>query len=93
MLTSLCTHADPATAVPDHSVLQPPKQAPSVWQIFFTDWLGNKRASDGEDTKLNVVKEAKAAAKAYGQLSDEERSVCPLFSRTCMSVAFHFQGT
>jgi len=62
-------------ALPDHSVLHPPKLPPSVWQIYFMDWLENKRISGGKDTKLNVALEAKEAAISYNKLSDEERNV------------------
>jgi hypothetical protein len=63
-------------------VLRPPKQAPSIWQIFFTDWLSNKRAFGDEHSKLNVAQEAKEAAKAYSELSEEQQSVSALLCFT-----------
>ncbi|KAF8514814.1 high mobility group box domain-containing protein, partial [Hysterangium stoloniferum] len=59
---------------PDRSILHFPKQAPSVWQIFFTDWLQSQRLEGGVDKKLNIVEEAKAAGRAYHKLSDQDRA-------------------
>ncbi|KAF8525296.1 high mobility group box domain-containing protein, partial [Gautieria morchelliformis] len=58
---------------PQRSVLHPPKQAPSVWQIFFIDWLQKQKSSEGEGKKLNVAQEAKEAGHVYNELSQEER--------------------
>jgi hypothetical protein len=62
---------------PQRSVLHPPKQAPSVWQIFFTDWLQKQKSSAAEGKKLNVAQEAKEAGHVYNELSEEAREVRP----------------
>ncbi|KAG8906126.1 exp1-like protein [Tulasnella sp. 403] len=59
-----------ATA-PTKSVLQPPKPAPSKWQIFFSDFLNETKANSLEG-KINVALVAKNAAAAYKTVSGPE---------------------
>jgi hypothetical protein len=59
---------------PTRSLLHPPKQAPSTWQIFFTDQLQlYKTMYPGE--KLNVAQAAKEAGIRYKNLSRQEKEV------------------
>lgn len=81
LLFALFSQASHPAAPPRHSVLQPPKQAPSVWQIFFTDWLQEQKLSAVEGKKLNVAQEAKEAGHVYNELSEEERNVRPMTPR------------
>ncbi|KAN0060878.1 hypothetical protein ACQY0O_006612 [Thecaphora frezii] len=54
------------------SHLKPPKQAPSAWQIFFTEELQKIKAqSPGE--KLNVAHVAKDAGQRYAALPDKAK--------------------
>ncbi|KAF8592736.1 hypothetical protein K439DRAFT_1626076 [Ramaria rubella] len=72
---NITSSKDNKLSPPSRSVLNPPKQAPSVWQIFFTDWLQKQKSYNGEDKKLNVAQEAKKAGHVYNSLSDELREV------------------
>ncbi|GJJ07247.1 hypothetical protein Clacol_001447 [Clathrus columnatus] len=60
---------------PQRSLLQPPKPPPSVWQIYFIDWLQRLRSYSKADKKLNVAQEAKEAAIAYNKLSDDDKEI------------------
>ena len=62
------------TDVPTKSELRPPKQAPSMWQVFFADWLARHKNHSPHD-KLNVAQAAKEAGVEYKNLSAEEREV------------------
>ncbi|PVF96301.1 hypothetical protein CPB86DRAFT_709363, partial [Serendipita vermifera] len=56
--------------VPTKSELRPPKQAPSMWQIYFADWLQDHKTRHPHD-KLNVAQAAKEAGKLYKTLDEE----------------------
>ena len=67
------------------SLLKPPRQAQSAWQLFFTDELNKAKAeaaanqptSPGgtlQPIKLNVAQIAKDAGLAYGSLNDEQKA-------------------
>lgn len=56
------------------SHLKPPKQAPSAWQIFFTEELQKIKAHSPEE-RLNVAHVAKDAGQRYAALSDEAKVV------------------
>ena len=62
------------TDVPTKSELRPPKQAPSMWQVFFADWLARHKNQSPHD-KLNVAQAAKEAGVEYKNLSAEEKEV------------------
>lgn len=62
-------------APPMRSRLHPPKQAPSTWQIFFTEYLQNYKVTNPE-RKLNVSQAAKDGGAAYKALSSEQKEVC-----------------
>lgn len=54
------------------SHLKPPKQAPSAWQVYFTEELQKmKAASPGE--RLNVAHVAKDAGQRYAALPEERK--------------------
>ncbi|KDQ08857.1 hypothetical protein BOTBODRAFT_37556 [Botryobasidium botryosum FD-172 SS1] len=56
------------------SLLHPPKQAPSTWQIFFTDqlrWYKDRYPNE----KLNVAQVAKEVNQVYKNLAPEEMEV------------------
>jgi hypothetical protein len=56
------------------SHLKPPKQAPSAWQVYFTEELQKmKQEQPGE--RLNVAHVAKDAGQRYAALPAEERKV------------------
>lgn len=56
---------------PTKSALQPPKLAPSAWQLYFTDWISNHQANS--DRKLNVAQAAKEAGQEYATLTEAEK--------------------
>ncbi|PWN94246.1 HMG-box, partial [Acaromyces ingoldii] len=54
------------------SHLKPPKQAPSAWQVYFTEELQKmKQESPGE--RLNVAHVAKDAGQRYAALPEEKK--------------------
>jgi len=57
--------------VPSKSLLQPPKLAPSAWQLYFTDWISRHQATNTR--KLNVAQAAKEAGQEYALLTDAEK--------------------
>ncbi|KAF8743062.1 HMG-box domain, partial [Rhizoctonia solani] len=59
---------------PTRSRLNPPKQAPSTWQIFFTEYLQNYKATNPE-RKLNVSQAAKDGGAAYKALSPQQKEI------------------
>ncbi|CAE6484287.1 unnamed protein product [Rhizoctonia solani] len=59
---------------PTRSRLHPPKQAPSTWQIFFTEYLQSYKSTNPE-RKLNVSQAAKDGGAAYKALSAEKKEV------------------
>lgn len=70
-------------SVPAKSLLQPPKLAPSAWQLYFTDWISNHQANS--DRKLNVAQAAKEAGQEYATLTDAEKEVCGRLSVRIMT--------
>lgn len=54
------------------SRLKPPKQAPSAWQIFFTEEL-QKIKAESPDERLNVAHVAKDAGQRYAALPDSAK--------------------
>jgi hypothetical protein len=70
-----------APKVQAKSLLKPPRQAQSMWQLFFADELAKEkeaaitRSPGGTEThaKLNVAQIAKDAGFAYNKMSDEQR--------------------
>jgi hypothetical protein len=65
-----CETEPPAQA---KSLLHPPPQARSAWQIFFTDRLNEAKAKVGPGDKLNVAHVAKDAGAAYAALQGAEK--------------------
>jgi hypothetical protein len=65
------------TDTPLKSELRPPKQAPSMWQIYFADWLQDHKARQPQD-KLNVAQAAKEAGQLYKTLNAEQKEVCSM---------------
>ncbi|PWN48317.1 hypothetical protein IE53DRAFT_370728 [Violaceomyces palustris] len=64
---------DPAPKPPVlKSHLKPPKQAPSAWQIFFTEEL-QKIKSKSPEERLNVAHVAKAAGQRYAALPESKK--------------------
>lgn len=71
----------PVPKPPAKSHLNPPRQAQSMWQLFFTDELNKAKAAaittspGGTEThaKLNVAQIAKDAGLAYNTLDGEQR--------------------
>ncbi|KAG9125963.1 exp1-like protein [Ceratobasidium sp. 392] len=61
-------------APPLRSRLHPPKQAPSTWQIFFTEYLQNYKNTNPE-RKLNVSQAAKDGGAAYKALTSEQKEI------------------
>ncbi|CAE6528202.1 unnamed protein product [Rhizoctonia solani] len=59
---------------PTRSRLHPPKQAPSTWQIFFTEYLQSYKTTNPE-RKLNVSQAAKDGGAAYKALSDDQKEI------------------
>ncbi|CAE6420397.1 unnamed protein product [Rhizoctonia solani] len=59
---------------PTRSRLNPPKQAPSTWQIFFTEYLQNYKMTNPE-RKLNVSQAAKDGGAAYKALSHQQKEI------------------
>ncbi|CAE6395365.1 unnamed protein product [Rhizoctonia solani] len=59
---------------PTRSRLNPPKQAPSTWQIFFTEYLQSYKATNPE-RKLNVSQAAKDGGAAYKALSPQQKEI------------------
>ena len=68
---------------PSKSHLHPPRQAQSMWQLFFTDELnkakeaattGHSPGGTPHHAKLNVAQIAKDAGLAYGQLTEEQKA-------------------
>ncbi|KAL5636624.1 hypothetical protein ACGC1H_000549 [Rhizoctonia solani] len=56
------------------SRLHPPKQAPSTWQIFFTEYLQSYQTTNPE-RKLNVSQAARDGGAAYKALSDDQKEI------------------
>ncbi len=54
------------------SRLKQPKQAPSAWQLFFTEELNKMRAAK-PDERLNVAHVAKGAGERYNSLPEVEK--------------------
>ncbi|TKY89404.1 hypothetical protein EX895_001935 [Sporisorium graminicola] len=54
------------------SRLKPPKQAPSAWQIFFTEEL-QKIKAQSPDERLNVAHVAKDAGQRYAALPESKK--------------------
>lgn len=63
------------------SHLKPPKQAPSAWQIFFTEEL-QKIKAQSPDERLNVAHVAKDAGQRYAALPEEKKQVCDVTRRS-----------
>lgn len=72
----------PVPKPPSKSHLNPPRQAQSAWQLFFTDELNKAKAASVQGSspggtphhaKLNVAQIAKDAGLAYANLSDEQK--------------------
>ncbi|KAG9103883.1 exp1-like protein [Ceratobasidium sp. 370] len=61
-------------APPLRSRLHPPKQAPSTWQIFFTEYLQSYKNTNPE-RKLNVSQAAKDGGAAYKALTSEQKEI------------------
>lgn len=59
--------------MPSKSLLQPPKLAPSAWQLYFTDWISKHQATNTR--KLNVAQAAKEAGQEYALLTDSQKEV------------------
>ncbi|KAJ1308862.1 hypothetical protein OPQ81_004550 [Rhizoctonia solani] len=59
---------------PIRSRLHPPKQAPSTWQIFFTEYLQNYKSTNPE-RKLNVSQAAKDGGAAYKALTPAQKEL------------------
>ncbi|KDN51196.1 hypothetical protein RSAG8_00825, partial [Rhizoctonia solani AG-8 WAC10335] len=59
---------------PTRSRLHPPKQAPSTWQIFFTEYLQDYKSTNPE-RKLNVSQAAKDGGAAYKALSTGQKEI------------------
>ncbi|KIM20259.1 hypothetical protein M408DRAFT_308571 [Serendipita vermifera MAFF 305830] len=58
--------------IPVKSELRPPKQAPSMWQLYFADWLQDHKARQPQN-KLNIAQAAKEAGQIYKTLSAEAK--------------------
>ncbi|CAG7848408.1 SubName: Full=Uncharacterized protein {ECO:0000313/EMBL:CCA71712.1} [Serendipita indica DSM 11827] len=58
--------------IPIKSELRPPKQAPSMWQVYFADWLQDHKTRHPHD-KLNVAQAAKEAGQLYKTLTAAEK--------------------
>jgi hypothetical protein len=58
-------------SLPAKSLLQPPKLAPSAWQLYFTDWISRHQATNTR--KLNVAQAAKEAGQEYALLTDSQK--------------------
>ncbi|KAF8607505.1 hypothetical protein BDV93DRAFT_269853 [Ceratobasidium sp. AG-I] len=71
---SLETERAADLAPPQRSRLNPPKQAPSTWQIFFTEYLQNYKVTNPE-RKLNVSQAAKDGGAAYKALSSAQKEI------------------
>lgn len=54
------------------SHLKPPKQAPSAWQVYFTEELQKMKAEQPGE-RLNVAHVAKDAGQRYAALPDEKK--------------------
>ncbi|CAO1638771.1 unnamed protein product [Sympodiomycopsis kandeliae] len=54
------------------SHLKPPKQAPSAWQVYFTEEL-QKIKAENPGARLNVAHVAKDAGQRYAALPDERK--------------------
>ncbi|PWN26594.1 HMG-box, partial [Jaminaea rosea] len=54
------------------SHLKPPKQAPSAWQVYFTEEL-QKIKAEQPGARLNVAHVAKDAGQRYAALPDEAK--------------------
>jgi hypothetical protein len=54
------------------SHLKPPKQAPSAWQVYFTEEL-QKMKADQPGERLNVAHVAKDAGQRYAALPEEKK--------------------
>lgn len=54
------------------SHLKPPKQAPSAWQVYFTEEL-QKIKAEQPDARLNVAHVAKDAGQRYAALPEEKK--------------------
>ncbi|KAK1921340.1 hypothetical protein DB88DRAFT_475231 [Papiliotrema laurentii] len=73
----------PVPKPPAKSHLHPPRQAQSMWQLFFTDELnkakaaaasGNSPGGTPHHAKLNVAQIAKDAGIAYANLTPEQKA-------------------
>ncbi|KAG9095056.1 exp1-like protein [Ceratobasidium sp. UAMH 11750] len=64
----------PTDLAPLRSRLHPPKQAPSTWQIFFTEYLQNYKNTNPE-RKLNVSQAAKDGGAAYKALTSAQKEI------------------
>lgn len=73
----------PVPKPPAKSHLHPPRQAQSMWQLFFTDELnkakaaaasGNSPGGTPHHAKLNVAQIAKDAGIAYANLTAEQKA-------------------
>ncbi|SYW80093.1 uncharacterized protein UBRO2_03361 [Ustilago bromivora] len=63
---------DPPKPLTLKSRLKPPKQAPSAWQIFFTEEL-QKIKAQSPDERLNVAHVAKDAGQRYAALPESKK--------------------
>jgi hypothetical protein len=70
------------SSVPSKSLLQPPKLAPSAWQLYFTDWIARHQATNTR--KLNVAQAAKEAGQEYALLTDSQKEV--LLTLSCLTL-------
>ncbi|KAF7980582.1 hypothetical protein HWV62_37763 [Athelia sp. TMB] len=60
------------TALPNKTLLRPLKPSPSAWQLYFTDWISRRQATN-TTRKLNIAQAAKEAGQEYALLKDAER--------------------
>lgn len=65
---------DPNKPTTLKSHLKPPKQAPSAWQVYFTEELKKLKELDSGQ-RLNVAHVAKDAGARYAALPEEEKKV------------------
>jgi hypothetical protein len=70
------SHTSPTAAKPAvlRSKLKPPKQAPSAWQVYFTEELQKMKVNQPGE-RLNVAHVAKDAGQRYAALPDSAKKV------------------
>ncbi|KAJ1304013.1 hypothetical protein OPQ81_008421 [Rhizoctonia solani] len=72
----MITYSSPCSRSGPHirSRLHRPKQAPSTWQIFFTEFLQNYKSGNPEH-KLNISQAAKEGGVAYKALIPAQKEI------------------